>query len=235
MPGRSRSTDLKGALAAVPGVVSVRGIRFEKNFIKYFSVGTGSIGEAEVRRLQAEDAAALFEFYSAGLSEWSRRMFAPYPLFHTPPADADELSARIRKWKKEEDDWTAAILVKGGQIIGFGLLKRIKSAQATSALAVRDEFLRKGLGFLLQKIIVAQARELGMKRFHVKIVSDNLASVRVHEKCGFRKTGILPASLYPEIFAYLAERDREKGRAPEDRSLIEMVLDLQNEADPACA
>jgi RimJ/RimL family protein N-acetyltransferase len=225
VPDYGRNRELKRALEELPRVSSIHRIRLKKNLVEYVSLGTESAGEVEVRRLQVKDAPALHEFYAEGLSERARRLFAPYPLFHTPPSGANELACRIKKWEKE-DDWTATNLSKEGMIIGFGLLKRFKSEQATSGIAVRNDFLNKGLGCLLQKIIVEQARMLGLRRFHVKIVSDNLASVKIHEKCGFRKTGILPSALYPEIFAYLSDQDRASGKKPMDRHLVKMVVDL---------
>ena len=225
-----RAEELKRALGALPQVASVDEIKVENDIIKYASIETGSVGKVTVHQLDVNDAAGLFDFYSHGLSEKPRRQFAPYPLFHTPPVSADELACRIADWKRE-DDWTAVNLVKDGRIIGFGLLKRFKSEQVTSAIVIRDEFLKKGLGYLLQNIIIEQARLLNLKRFHVKVVSDNLASVRLHEKCGFRQTRILPSALYGEIFKYLSERDEENGNKAVDRKLFEMVIELGSVAE----
>ena len=184
---------LKVALEALPQVASVQEVKVEDNIINYISLKTDSLGKVAVRNLEVNDAARLFEFYTVGLSEKPRWLFAPYPLFHRPPASEDELARRIADWKKEAD-WTALYLAKNKRIIGFGLLKRFTSEQVTSAIVIGDEFLKKGLGHLLQKIIVEQARLLKLKRFHVKVVSDNLASLRLHEKCGFRQTRVLSSS-----------------------------------------
>ena len=222
--------ELKRALGALPQVASVDEIRVEDDIIKYVSIETASIGKVMVHQLAVNDAAGLFEFYSHGLSEKPRRQFAPYPLFHTPPVSANELACRIADWKRE-NDWTAMNLVKDRRIIGFGLLKRFKSEQATSAIVIRDEFLEKGLGYLLQNVIVEQARLLKLKRFHVKVVSDNLASLRLHEKCGFRQTKILPSAMYEEIFKYLSDCDKMDGGEAVERQLIEMAMELEPMAE----
>ncbi len=217
--------ELKRALEALPQVTSVHEIEIDGRFIKYLSLETGSAGRVTVCRLAVKDADQLYEFYSKGLSEKPRRLFAPYPLFHRAPRSADELARRIADWKRE-DDWTAITLFKDERVIGFGLLKRFKSEQVTSAIVIRDDFVKKGFGCLLQKIIVEQARLLNLRRFHVKVVSDNLASVRLHEKCGFRRSRILPSALYEDMFKYLSESDKKKGHDPVDRHLIEMIIEL---------
>lgn len=217
--------DLKTALEALPQVEAVNEIKIEENIVKYLSISTKAIGKVTAQKLDAHDAPALFEFYFRGLSEKSRRLFVPYPLFNTPPRSADELALRITDWKKE-DDWTALNLVKDELIIGFCLLKRFSTDQVTSGIAIRDNFLKMGLGYLLQNIIIGQARLLNIKRFHVKVVSDNLASVRLHEKCGFKQTGVLPSTIYSDMFSYLNECDRADGGEAKERYLIEMVIEL---------
>jgi RimJ/RimL family protein N-acetyltransferase len=216
---------LQRALEALSQWVSVEEIGVEGDVIKTMSIETRSIGRVSVHQLDVHDAPGLFEFYVEGLSEKSSRLFAPYPLFQPPPGSADELARRIADWKKE-NDWSALTLVKDNRIIGFGLLKRFWTEQVTSAIAIRDDFLNKGLGHLLQQIIVEQARLLNLKKFHIKVVSDNLASVRLHERCGFRQTRILPPPLYEEMLKYLSDLDRGNGVEPVDRRIVEMVIEL---------
>jgi len=218
---------LRRNLQALPEVVSLGEIEVEDNIIKYISIETRAIGGVTLHQLDIADAPGLFEFYTEGLSEKPRRLFAPYPLFHTPPSSADELVSRITNWKSE-NDWTALILVKDGRTIGFALLKRFSTERVTSAIVVRDEFLKRKMGYLLQSMIVEQARLLDLKKFHVKIVSDNLASVRLHEKCGFKQTRVLPPPIYEEILEYLSDSDKKNGNEPVDRHIVELVIDLDH-------
>ncbi len=227
MTALRNAEELKCGLETIPAVISVSDVKVEANIIKHISVDTRAIGEVAVRRLDVNDAPALYEFYTEGLSEKPRKLFAPYPLFHTPPDSASEMTIRIADWEKESD-WMAVILVKDKRIIGFSMLKRFYTENVTSGIAVRDEFLKKGLGFLLQRIIVEQARLLNLKRFHVKIVSDNLASLRLHEKCGFKQTRVLPPPIYEEILEYLRDNDKKNGNEPVDRHIVELVIDLDH-------
>lgn len=214
----------KKALEDLPDIDSVENVEADGNIICGLSIETRSLGQLSAERLESDDAQLLFDFYSEGLSEKTRRLFAPYPLFDTAPRSVDELAQRITGWKKE-NDWTAIKLVKETRIIGFAVLKRFWTDQVTSGIAIRDEFHRKGLGSLLQHIIVQQARLLGIEKFHIKVVSDNLSSVKLHEKCGFRQTRILPP-MYEETLEYLDECDRKNGVEPPGRRIVEMVVDL---------
>jgi len=221
-----KTDDLKRVLETISQVRSVDDIKFEDNIIIHISIDTGTIGRVTVHQLEVNDAPELFEFYTEGLTETPRRLFAPYPLFHTPPYSVSEMAERIAEWKKEKD-WSSICLTKDKQIIGFCLLKRFYTENVTSGIAVRDDFLKKGLGRILQSIIIEQARLLNLKSFHIKVVSDNLASVRLHEKCGFRQTRILPPPMYEEVLQYLSAIDKKEGKKAVERHIIEMVIDLE--------
>ncbi len=217
---------LARALEALPHVGSVRDFAVEGGMLRHGIVETRSAGVLTAKQLEAADAPGLYDFYFAGLSEPSRRNFVPYPLFHTPPVSPGALAERIAEWRRE-DDWSAILLAKVGQVVGFGLLKRIRSEHVTSGLAIRDDCAGKGLGHLVQILLNGQARMLNVKRFHVKIVSDNLASIRLHEKCGFRRNGVVPWDGYEELRDYLARNDPE-GVAV-DRHMIRWVIELNDE------
>lgn len=219
--------ELKHTLEELAPVISVDEIKIENGFIRSLVIGTSTIGVVTVCRLEADDAPSLFALYASGLSEKSRRLFAPYPLFNTSPASADELAARIAAWKRE-DDWTALNMVKDNRIIGLGILKRLRTEQVTSGIMIADEYQGKSLGFLLQSLIVAQARLLKVGRFHIKVISDNQASVRLHEKCGFRWSRRLPPPLYEDVLQYLSEVDKKNGADCHDRHVMEMAIELES-------
>lgn len=228
MSATYNTDELRRSLEALPQIASVGEMKVENDIVKYIAIETGAAGSVTAQQLDTDDAPALFDFYFKGLSERPRRLFIPYPLFHTPPSCAAQLAQRIADWKKE-DDWSAIKLVKDKQIIGLGLLKRFRTEQVTSAVAIRDDFLKMGLGYLLQTIIIGQARLLSLKRFHVKVISDNIASVRLHQKCGFKKAGTVPWDGYEGLLTFLNESDYEgKGKAA-DRHIIEMVIELKRE------
>lgn len=168
-----------------------------------------------MRRLTIEDATGLYDFYVNGLSDRSRELFPPYPLFDRPLSSVEELADRIEGWLKE-DDWTTLLISPLDRIIGFGLLKRYKTERPVSGLAVREGYQGKGLGTFIQSAINKEARLLGLKRLYATMAQDNIASLGVHKKCGFKRTGkLVPHFLYKDETI--------------DRLDIEMVLELVEE------
>ena len=67
----------------------------------------------------------------------------------------------------------------------------------------------------MQTIVVEQARLLNLKKLYATVVPDNIASMRVHERCGFKQTGILVPH-----FGY------KNGNKVVDRHDIEMVREF---------
>ncbi len=225
-----KTLELKNALEKLPQVKSVGKIEIEDSIIKHIAIESKSAGRVAVHQLDASDSPALFDFYFKGLSEKSRRNFTPYPLFNTPPSSAGELSKRIADWRKE-NDWSAIMLVKGKQVIGVGLLKRFRTEQVTYGQAIRDKFQGRGLGQLLQAIIIGQACLVNVRKFHVKVVSDNIASVRMCEKGGFKKTGIVPWDGFEDLLTFLNESDEKNGVEVAERHIIEMVIEFNHEGN----
>jgi len=210
----SNAKNIKQVLEKLPGVESVNEIKIKDKMIEYISFENKSMGRLMVNRLDVEGSAALFDFYFHGLSEESRNFFPPYPLFSPPLNSIEELSNRVMDWQKE-DDWTVLKLVKDKQIIGMCLLKRYKTERPVSGLAVREEFQKMGLGFLLQTIVNEQARLLRLNKLYATLAQDNIASLETHKKCGFKQTGILVPH-----FGY------KNGTKIIDRHDIEMVIEF---------
>jgi len=207
-----KTEEFKRVLEKIPQINSVGTIEIKGNIIKYIFIETKALGVLAVRQLDLDLSAALFDFYFKGLSEESRKRFYPYPLFDTLPGSVEELSKRIKDWQRE-DDWTVLNLIKKQQIIGVCLLKRFRTPQATSAIALNEKYRKMGLGHLLQTIVNEQARFLRLKKFHVKVEPENIASIRLHEKCGFKQTRTVP---------YLGYVNGVRKEIP----VIEMVLEL---------
>jgi len=208
--------NMKYVLEELPGIKSVNEIKISNGMIERISVENKSLGTLIIRRLKADDSSALFNFYFHGLSEKSRNLFPPYPLFSPPVNSAEELASRIADWEKE-DDWIVLNLIMGEQIIGVCLLKRYKTERPVSGLAVREEYQKAGLGTLLQAVINEQARLLNLKILYATVAPDNIASLRVHRKCGFKETG----KLVPH-YGY------KNGIKEVDRHDIEMVVELNH-------
>ena len=53
--------------------------------------------------------------------------------------------------------------------------------------------------------------------------------MRLHEKCGFKQTRILPPPMYEEMLKYLSENDKKNGDEVVNRQIIEMVVELNHD------
>jgi len=211
---------LRETLDRLPGVAAVSEIRINAHLIECLWIETIALGKLKAQKLCVEDSLALYEFYFNGLSEAARNFFPPYPLFSPPVESAEELSRRIQNWKKETD-WTVLKLARGEQIIGFGILKRFRSERPTSGLAVREEYQKMKLGLLLQSMINEQAHLLGVAKLFATASPDNVASVMLHKKCGFKLTGrFIPHFIYSH------------GKSVVDRDDVEMVKEFASPESP---
>jgi len=210
----SNTKHIREVLKDLPRVTSVHSVTIKDRIIEHISIETESAVVMTFQQLQVEDAETLFDFYFNGLTEKSREFFPPYPLFSPSLNSVEELETRIRDWQ-EEDDWAVLKLVKDEQIIGVGLLKRYQTERPVSGLAVQEEFQKAGLGVVLQTIINEQARLLGLEKLYATLAQENIASLRVHEKCGFKQTG--------KLVPHLGYKD---GNNVEDRLDIEMVREF---------
>lgn len=215
----SESQKLIVALTGLPRVRSVDAIRIKDKFIEQLTFDHETLGKLEIHRLKAPDALKLYDFYLKGLSEEARNLFPPYPLFSPPVSSTEELRGRIRDWGKEHD-WTFLKLVKDDEIIGVCLLKRWSTGRPTSGLAVHEKFRNSGLGVLLQTVVNEQAVLLGLKGVYATVAPDNAASLKTHERCGFKRTG-----------KTVAHYSYKNGIKEFERNDVELSLELRNQSD----
>lgn len=214
---RSPRDNITLRLKKLSGIEDVGKIKIEREIIQRITLKTNALGELVISRLRTNDSESLFTFYFQRLSEQARNFFPPYPLFSPRPENASELKKKIERWKKEKD-WTVLKLLKEKQIIGICLLKRYASHRPTSGLAVSEQYQKMGLGLLLQTLIDEQARLLGIKRLVITLAKENIASLKLHQKAGFKKTGKEVSHV-----TYI------QGVKTIDRNDIEMVKDFTEE------
>lgn len=186
----SNLKQIQQCLQILPGIERIDKIKIKDNIIQHLTIQSKLLGKLEVSRLEEKDAQKLFDFYFNSLSEKARVFFPPYPLFSPQPKSKEELLQRIKDWKKE-DDWTVLKLSTNKQIIGVCLLKRYKTDKPTTGLAVSEQYQKIGPGIYLQSIIIEQAKLLGLKKLVNTIAPDNIASLKLHKKTGFKETGRL--------------------------------------------
>jgi RimJ/RimL family protein N-acetyltransferase len=185
--GQAIPDTFKPRLESLPGITAISDVRVGNGFLASLNVQHAEVGAIKVERATVGSASGLYEFYFSGLSAKAREYFPPYPLFSPPVGSVPELAGRIRSWL-DEDDWTVLTLSHSGQVAAMGMLKRFRTPRPTSGLAVRESYQQKGIGRLVQTLIIEQARLLGLDRIFATLAEDNVASRRLHLACGFRLT-----------------------------------------------
>ncbi|MFH1180757.1 MAG: GNAT family N-acetyltransferase [Candidatus Bathyarchaeota archaeon] len=64
--------------------------------------------------------------------------------------------------------------------------------RATFGISIRDDYQNKGLGKILTQYMLDIAKERGMKKVELTVVTQNERAIHVYEKMGFEKEGLDP-------------------------------------------
>jgi L-amino acid N-acyltransferase len=102
-----------------------------------------------------------------------------------------------RAWFKEHDEKHPLIVAEmGGGVLGWGSLSEYGDRKAwehtvENAVYVRPDAQGKGIGKAILAELVRLAEELGYHAVVAEIVGGNEASIRLHERQGFRVVGVL--------------------------------------------
>ena len=117
--------------------------------------------------------------------------------FEETPPSAEEVARRREAVLALGLPFTVA--EAGGRVLGYAYAQpyRPRSAYRYSledSIYVARDFARRGIGQALLANLIAASAKLGYRQMVAVIGgSGNLASIRLHEKLGFARIGILPA------------------------------------------
>lgn len=137
----------------------------------------------EVRSATLGDAEAMCAIYNAAMDERSST-------FETTPRAASDFEARI-------GDARLPLLVSaaGQGVIGWAGLARYSDRQCYAGIGEASVYVDasargRGVGTELAEALASAARSNGFHKMIGKLFTDNLASVRLVERCGFQSVGI---------------------------------------------
>lgn len=149
---------------------------------------TPPIDPPRVRDAQAADLAAITAIYGhhvrTGLAS-----------FETEPPDEDEMRQRFRSVREKGMPYLVAEL--DGSIAGYAYASPYRARPAyrftlEDSVYVDPGKSGRGVGRALLARLVAECERAGCRQLIAVIGdSDNLASIRLHEACGFTLTGTL--------------------------------------------
>lgn len=98
------------------------------------------------------------------------------------------------KWDKEHLIKCRKVICNGDDIFGWIALSPTSNRKAYEGVAalsiyIDSKFKNMGVGEKLLRFIIECAEKENIWTLQSSIMEDNLSSIRLHEKCGFRKVG----------------------------------------------
>lgn len=137
--------------------------------------------DIQIRNFQKEDYSACAKIYKEGMD-------TGIATFET----------KVPDWEK----WNAKFLPQGRfvaetnkSILGWCALSPFSTREVYKGVAevtiyIAEETQKKGVGTLLLQRLVKESEISGFWTLQARIFTENIASIVLHEKCGFRKVGI---------------------------------------------
>jgi len=139
--------------------------------------------EAAVRAATPADAGAICSIYNAALAERGST-------FETEPRSAEDFEGRI-------DDVRFPLLVAEAaqEVIGWTGLASYSSRPCYAGIGECSVYVAvsargRGVGTMLTKTLAGAARGSGFHKLIGKLFTDNTASIRLVERCGFSPVGL---------------------------------------------
>lgn len=143
--------------------------------------------EILIRACEPEDMADITEAFNQPLAVWG-----------TLQAPFTSLEARRQRREALPAGHTVLVAVIGGKAIGSASLHpaehRRRAHTASIGMAIHDAYAGRGAGTALMRALIDQAdRWLNFKRVELTVWSDNDRAVRLYERFGFEREGLLRA------------------------------------------
>lgn len=116
--------------------------------------------------------------------------------FDPTPFDAEDLKARRRNMRKHKLPHVVATI--DGAVAGYAYAVLFRKRPAyrftvKHSIYVHPERLHRGVGKALLPALIEACATSGFRQMIGYIDSTNAASLKLHESCGFRQVGYLPA------------------------------------------
>lgn len=116
----------------------------------------------------------------------------------TSTFDVEEKSIEDRRlWlESHSEQYPIIVATVGGEVVGWGSLSPYADRKAyehtvENAVYVRDDIQARGIGRAILKELIALASRLGYHCIIAQVVGGNKKSLRLHERQGFQRVGLL--------------------------------------------
>ena len=142
--------------------------------------------QVTIRPIAPDDARLLVDLYCR-LSEMTRRLRFHSMRQNVPLEEIEQETKRLSDLDPANQAALVATVEEEGevQIVAVARLARSEDpVEAESAIVVRDDFQRQGLGSHLLKLLVEIARAMNVKRLTAWVMAENLHMLHIVQKSG---------------------------------------------------
>lgn len=138
-----------------------------------------------IRTATAEDAVGIAPIYNHYIE-------ATWVTFETEPVSVDDMAQRIRETLDLPLPWLIA--EEGGKVAGYAYASKWKGRCAyrfsvESTIYLHPDATGRGLGVRLYSALIDAIKAVSMRSVIGGIALPNDASIRLHERLGFKKVG----------------------------------------------
>jgi L-amino acid N-acyltransferase YncA len=134
-----------------------------------------------IREARREDGPAILAIYEMGIATRNATFETTVPSW--------------AEWDQRHHPHSRFVYEEEGQVLGWVALAPVSLRQAYRGVAETSIYLApqaqgKGVGIQLMGRAIASSEAHGMWTLYAALFPENEASVRLHEKCGFRRVGV---------------------------------------------
>ncbi|MFN8525272.1 MAG: arsinothricin resistance N-acetyltransferase ArsN1 family A [Chloroflexota bacterium] len=132
-----------------------------------------------------QDAAAIARIYNEGIAE-------RVATFETEPRSAEQIEAQLRE---KGDHFPTVVVELDGAVVAWAAASGYRSRPCYAGIAehsvyVGREARGKGAGLVALEALFAEAESRGFWKLLSRIFPENVASLALHRKAGFREVGV---------------------------------------------
>ncbi len=136
--------------------------------------------ECTIRPMEKDDWGEVVEIYYQGIQ-------SNISTFNTACPSYEE-------WDRAHISECRLVVDLDGEVVGWASLMHVSARECFKGVAELSIYIdinhcKKGLGEMLMNAILAESEKCGFWTIMSVIIQENTASIRLHEKCGFRMVG----------------------------------------------
>lgn len=135
----------------------------------------------KIRAFEEKDWTSVSKIYAEGIATGIATFETEVPVFDI--------------WDKKFLNTCRLIAEINNLVVGFAVLSKVSNREVYRGVAevtvyVAYDFRGRGIGKVLLKSLIEESEQNGFWTLQAGIFSENVASIKLHENCGFRIVGV---------------------------------------------